>query len=451
MRKNRDALVRVVVSTGLGLALLVGASTGPAAAAPDEPGAPGPGRLVARATRAACGPSRPPCRVVAHARHRVGRGLVEDTFTLQVGTGRHDRIRLHHVARVGQQRAPERAVFLVHGDLGGFDPVFAPRRRPAARAGAADYLARRGVDVWGIDQRWVQVPRTVRSTDFMHGWGFATELSDLRVATTVVRSVRAATGARRPTMALVGWSRGGQLAYAYADRESQLPARARNVDALVPVDAAVMRYAAADEEFRRVSCASYRADRQALRAGEDAFDFSGLAALGTAALAEPGAPSGAGVTNRQLADLVGVAVNRVFNAFFHFVAPTRLDADGVPRGLQFTRERSWFRLLSRAAPRESIGTFRDGAAISCGTVKVPFGSHLSDVRLPVLSLTAAGGFGATGLHTLSLLGSTDVSTRIVRLRPAGQATRDFGHVDLWTSRRAPTLVWAPLLAWVRRH
>lgn len=383
-------------------------------------------------------------------RDRVGGGLIEDTFTLQVGAGPHDRFRLHHIARAGERRAAKRAVFLVHGDVWGFDAVFAHQRARGRSAGVAGFLANRGVDVWGIDQRWTLVSEAVQNTDFMHGWGFATEVSDLRVATTVARSVRTAAGARRPTMGMVGWSRGGQLAYAYAGAESQLPTRDRNVDALVPVDAA-MRYAPAEEVFRRGLCESYRSLRQAHNASEDAIDFTDLAAIGRDALVEPDAAAEPGLTNRQLADLVGSSVNGVFNASFHFVAPTTLDADGLPLGLRYTSDRVWFDLLSRAAPKESIGNFQDGAAINCGKIGVPFADHLSDIGVPVLYLAAAGGFGETGLHTLTLLESNDVTTLIVHLQPSGHEAFDFGHVDLWTARNAPALAWAPLLAWVRHH
>src|SRR4051794_31133358 len=126
----------------LGTALLLGGSiTSPTAAvvsaarvAPSASGATRGGgavpvgradvrRVVAAATSSACGRSRLPCRLVSMVRDRVGGGLIEDTFTLQVGAGPHDRFRLHHIARAGERRAAKRAVFLVHGDVWGFDAV----------------------------------------------------------------------------------------------------------------------------------------------------------------------------------------------------------------------------------------------------------------------------------------------------------------------------------------
>ena len=62
-----------------------------------------------------------------------------------------------------------------------------------------------------------------------------------------------------------------------------------------------------------------------------------------------------------------------------------------------------------------------------------------------------GRFGTTGSYSTTLVGSTDVTQLIVRLQPPRSEPIDFGHVDLWQAANADTLVWTPLLDWIRRH
>ena len=86
----------------------------------------------------------------------------------------------------------------------------------------------------------------------------------------------------------------------------------------------------------------------------------------------------------------------------------------------------------------------------CDEADVPFDDHLDDISVPVLYVGAGGGFGEFGVYTTTLLGSTDVTTRVVDLtrRPAPV---DFGHADLFLATDARTLVWRPILNWIRAH
>ena len=406
----------------------------------------------ARLARLACVRVGQPahCGLIRSSRKALGGGVAEYTFLLRVGPGDHDRIQVHRVVRESGAPKPGRAAFFVHGDVWGFDAVFAgalggPKRAP----NVARYLADHHVDVWGIDLRWVLVPAATTDTSFMHGWGFSTNLSDLRLATTFERIVRAASGANDKT-ALVGWSRGATLAYAYASRETQLPTAARNVDALVPADGLV-RYAP-DDPFRRGQCDAYLENKAAYDDGESAVSFADFTTIGRAALDDPDGPSPiiSGLTNHQAALQVGAGVNGFFNAGFHFIA-ARFDPSGVPTTLRYTPDPRWLGMLTRAASWESFGDFVDGGALFCGEVDVPFDDHLADVRLPVLYLAPAGGFGTTGLYSTTLLRSRDVTRVVVRLQPRGNEATDFAHVDMWYASRAPDLVWKPMLHWLRQH
>jgi len=407
--------------------------------------------------RQACrsGPSSRGCGLTDVTREVIAHGIAEYTMVVRVGPGEHDVIRVHRVVREATAWRPQpsaHAVFLVHGAVWGFDPVFAGDVGAARRApSVAAFLAGHGLDVWGIDLRWVMVPTQTADRSFMAPWGFSTDLADLRLATTIQRAVRSLTGSGSGKTALLGWSRGGMVAYAYASAETQLPARARNVSALVPADTTI-KYAPADNAFRRGNCAAYRRDRADLASGTAAVPFGFFRALGRAAKANPNGPSHliSGVTNLQAALLVGESTPGFFNPWFHFFAARNDDA-GLPTRLHYTPTPRYLGLLTRAAAWESLRQFVDTEALLCDRTDVSFDDHLAAVRIPVLYLAGAGGFGSTGVYSTTLVGSADVRTLIVRLQPRGQEKVDFGHVDLWEASNAPTRVWTPLMHWLRSH
>jgi len=69
--------------------------------------------------------------------------------------------------------------------------------------------------------------------------------------------------------------------------------------------------------------------------------------------------------------------------------------------------------------------------------------------VPILFVARAGGFGEAGLWQLGLLGSDDITTRIVSTN--GDPLLDFGHLDLFLTEAAEPLVWQPILAWIGEH
>ncbi len=83
----------------------------------------------------------------------------------------------------------------------------------------------------------------------------AQELDDLRAALALARATRAATGQGPGPLALVGFSHGAQLAYAYAAAEGARPPAQRHVDALAPLDF-YASFAPEDEPLRAQACAS---------------------------------------------------------------------------------------------------------------------------------------------------------------------------------------------------
>lgn len=103
------------------------------------------------------------------------------------------------------------------------------------------------------------------------------------------------------------------------------------------------------------------------------------------------------------------------------------------------------------APFEAVGLIQDSFTISCNAAPTAFGDHLSDIKVPVFYAAAGGGFGRGGLHTLTLLGSRDVSSQIVSFYPPEQAAFDFGQLDLFYAQDAENLVRSPIYEWLSRH
>lgn len=162
-----------------------------------------------------------------------------------------------------------------------------------------------------------------------------------------------------------------------------------------------------------------------------------------------------GYTNRQAGLLVGEATFLFLAGlepapFYHFTGGN-FDAQGRPSGLLYSNEQKLFAFEQAAAPFQPNRELADADAATCGQTNVPFDDHLAQIKVPILYLGAGGGFGEYGIYTTTLLGSTDVTTRIITLTPPSARIADFGHADLFLAPNAETLVWQPLLDWVRGH
>jgi pimeloyl-ACP methyl ester carboxylesterase len=392
-------------------------------------------------------------------RRDLGNSIAEYTFALRVGAGANDVIGLHRVVREEAPFRPartQRALLMTHGDIWGFDAAFLADPSHALPV----YLARNGVDVWGIDLRWIRVPATTTDFTFMKNWGIEQDARDLAVALTVARVTRLATGNGLSRMTLLGWSRGGVVGYAYLNGEAQLPPGLRNVKGFIPVDIYLKTN---DEGFRQSGCRRYAATKALIDAGTYQ-STNGTTVLTIASLATSN-PNGAspvfpGLTNRQAELLTGEATFVFFPPdqqpvpSYHFTggtfAPTPLPSGlPVPTGLVYSPEPTWLAVLRGASPFQPLRESLDSDAAICGTPDVHFDDHLAQITVPVLYVGAGGGFGEYGVYTTTLLGSTDVTTRIVDL--SADRLADFGHADIFIGTNAQSLVWQPILNWLRTH
>ncbi len=385
-------------------------------------------------------------------RRDLGDGLAEYSFELRVGVGEYDVIGLHRVVRERRPGVPVRGlpgVFMVHGDVWDFNAAFF-----SGSDAIVPFLARNGIDVWGIDLRWTRVPATETDFSFMEDWGIEANAHEVGLGLLAARTVRAITGSGAGRLFLLGWSRGGMIGYAYLNQETQWPWWLRQVRGFVPVDI-----------FFKTDDAGLAADacfrRDITQASFDAGVFNDATGqlvelIGTLAEQDPAgaSPVFPGVTNRQGSLLLGAATFSIFPGglppvpAYHFTGGT-FDATGLPSGLIYTAETDWTAFLKTGSPFEPTKLLLDSEKVICDLDEVSFDDHLSEINVPVLYVGAGGGFGEFGVFATTLLGSTDVTSFVVSLASPQDRLIDFGHGDLFLAMQAQDLVWQPILDWIQ--
>ncbi|MEA2563450.1 MAG: hypothetical protein QOH06_4954 [Acidobacteriota bacterium] len=401
---------------------------------------------------------RTACENIQPERRQLAGNIIEYSFRIPVGKGQYDFIGIH---RVVKERAPwrpvrtSRALMMAHGDIWGFRAAFLtpPNRNLPV------FLAGNGIDVWGIDFGWGLVPATATGFSFMKNWGIERDARDLGVALAVARGIRFATNDGAGKMFLLGWSRGGQIGYAYLDRESQLPARLQQVRGFIPVDI----YLKTDvEALRQAACARYLGALPSWQEGTyQSVNGVLIATIAQLAATDPqgASPILPGFTNRQASLAVGSMTFLFFPPdlgpvpLYHFTGGT-FDAEGKPNGLLYTEEPTLRELEMGSSPFQPARELLDADAATCdddSIAEVSFDDHLDDIEVPVFYVGAAGGFGTFGLYTTTLLGSADVTSLVIDRQPPANQLADFGHADLFLANNAQTLVWQPVLSWIQSH
>lgn len=402
--------------------------------------------------------AQPNLQTAQPERRVLSGNVVEYSFRVPVGPGAHDVIGVHRVVKETAPWVPahsSKGILLAHGDVWNFRSAFLTD--PAHSTPV--FLAQNGVDVWGIDFRWTLVPASTTDFSFMKNWGIQTDAKDLGVALGVARGIRFATGSGFGKMLLLGWSRGGQIGYAYLNGESQLPEPLRQVRGFIPVDI----YLKTDvEELRQGACTRYLGSLPAWQGGTFQNNVGSLVAtIWSLATADPNgaSPILPGFTNHQAALAVGSMTFIFFPPglgpvpLYHFTGGT-FDANSLPSGLLYTPESRLLALEQGSSPFQPARELLDADAASCddpNIADVPFDDHLDDIKVPVFYVGADGGFGSYGLHTTTLLGSTDVTSHVVDLQPAAAQLVEIGHADIFLANDAETLFWQPILSWIQGH
>jgi len=386
-------------------------------------------------------------------RERVVDDVYHHELVIALGDAPNARLRLHRVVREAAPWVPRPTAggaMLLHGDFSTFVTNFAPGLGDPASpvGGLAPYLAAQGLDVWGVDRRWTLAEA---DTSDLAGMTVAQELEDLRTALAVARATRAATGQGGDRLALVGFSHGAQLAYTYAAVEGARPASQRHVDALVPLDF-YASFAPADEALRAAFCDYAAAEYGMVADGgiDSPNDF--LIAVGQLARTAPGeaSPLFPGATNLgAMLTIVGQTyLFAPFAPFYHLAAPI-LDGDAAA-GLAESSPAAIAAWLEGAPPHQAMIEAADLDALLCGQAP-PVDAPLSNIRVPLLYVGAAGGVGSLGIDSTTRVSSAEVTTRIVHRFGPERRAEDFGHADLLFAGDAPALAWQPLAAWLLHH
>jgi len=398
-------------------------------------------------------------KVTAVERKQVAGDIHHYSFVLQVGNTPNARVRVHRIVR---EDAPFRArpsahsIMLLHGDFASFVTNFAPSLMSAAaqpdHALAID-LAQRGIDVWGLDRRWTTTPKDDADFSDYAAMGVEQAVSDTGRALRFARSVRGLTGAGQNRMILGGFSSGGQITYLYAAEETQMQPGQRQIQGIVPIDI-YAKVAPEDEASRQVACDNAAQSLDLVAQGvvdsDNSAFFQPVGELAASAPTDP-SPFYDGYTNRDV--MLGF-MTQTFMFYepkpqYHLVAGTF--ADGAPTGLRYAPEALINDWLANSPPHQSLLESAERDALWCGEGTLPLADHLADITVPVFYLGAAGGFGDHGLYSTTVVGSTDVTTHVVRRLAVEDEPEDYGHGDLLYADDAPTLAWEPLAQWLLAH
>jgi hypothetical protein len=372
------------------------------------------------------------------SREHVTADIYHYTLVLPVGDSPNAALRIHRVVRERAPfvpRATQGAAMLLHGDFSTFDTSFLPAMAP--------YLAGHGIDVWGVDRRWTLATDDISDLATM---GVAQEVADVRAAIAFARAARGSA----EKIALVGFSHGGQLAYAVAGVEGGLPASQRQVDAIVPLD---WYGDLEDPEMRALTCDFSAQEYQLVADGvtDAANDF--VIELGELARTAPDDPSptNPNITNRtRMLRFIGQTYRFAeFAPFYHLGAPI-LEGSAVV-GLRESPESEMIDWLAAATPHQSMLEAADFDALLCGSGPQPVDAPLANVRVPLFYIGAAGGIGSLGIHATTRVSSADVSTMVVQRFGPERRAEDFGHADLLFATDAPALVFQPLTTWLLHH
>ncbi len=399
------------------------------------------------------------CRIDRFERRNLAGGVVHERATLKVGLGPHANIGIHRVYKPRATRRSRRteSVMLVHGSNVGFEGTFLTgvdevlsgstslEARGSAQQALPIFLARSGVDVWGIDFRWVLVEADTEDLSFMAEWGQAFDAADLDLGLRVARLARFLTGDGWNKMDLLGYSRGGRTSYVYLNDESQRPRRRRQVDRLIHIDVA---FKSTLPGGNPEACERAEAVQAQIDGGDVALDNRILTILGELAIEAPDAPSPVmpGLTNLQVAIGFGTLPTSPGSSFHLFAG--RFE-EGAPVDLAFTRLRTGLDLLASVSAFQPRAGSRDALITLCNSDDDELDDHLEDVVVPVLYIGAAGGNQDFGLATFPFLGSEILESLIVSELPPGDEALDVGHADLLTMEQARERVWTPILDWIR--
>jgi len=315
---------------------------------------------------------------------------------------------------------------------------------------SAIFLAKKDIDVWGMDVGWALVPLEETDFDFMGEWGLAKDVAHAEAALTFARSVRVDTGQGNGKLHVLGFSYGGQVGYTLLGNETVQPRGLRNAKGMIVIDVGVKLE---DEADRAFYCAMAQIDQASLESHQYVNDIGSLFNL--AAYLATSAPDGMspiieGLTNWQTVLFIGASTELITGQFWHMVGGN-LDEYGIPSSLRFTDDQLFVAAVGNFPPYYPVRIDFDTEQMMCGEVDTPLDDGLAQIIVPILHVGAKGGFGPSAYASTTFTASRDVTTITVQRLPDSDEAMDFGHVDTVLARDAETWVWQPILDWIMAH
>lgn len=385
-------------------------------------------------------------------RLHVAADIYHYVWVMKMGPHPWDRVGIHRVIKERRHCRPIRTdknIFLQHGDCKDFEGMFLPGTRSPNMPndfGFAVFLAEQDVDVWGIDQAWTLVPEDASDFSFMMDWGLQKQVTDLRAAMQAAFFVRMLTGCGDNKLNLLGYSSGVWTGYALLNQESQYPIHRRVAGGFVAADGG---YKTNDDAMKQGFLVDYNLTKSMYDQGQYGY-WIPFATVGKLARTDPdgASPLFQGFTNFQAA--MFYAAGPIFGTItFHYFAG--IWENDFPVDLQYVTKDEYYDFMEAAVPWEATKFILDYEGIICDIGDLPFDDHLGEITVPILNLAMAGGLGELSKYTTTLLGSSDITNIIPSLHPPDEVLKDFAHIDMFLSRKAPTLVWRPALDWVNTH
>jgi len=291
------------------------------------------------------------------------------------------------------------------------------------------------------------VPNGLPDLSFMSNWGMDKHIADLNTAIETARVIRRMTGNGYRKMILSGYSAGALMSYAYLNQETQLPRGLRKINGFIPVDWGMYT--------DNPALLAYFYDEQDLTADWLAQGIYGYydtsVEWGFLARDYPDDPSPYNPDMTNLEFLLTVTATGTPEMPAHYWAGI-FNAEGTAIGMQYTEIDMlvdfWVTFVPVGQP---VRLVNDADHIMCPDPGGPWDDHVAEIDVPVLNVSAAGGFGPDFEYTLGFLGSNDVTNLLIALHGSDERLLDFAHIDLATAGNAQSLFWQPMLDWVIAH
>lgn len=382
------------------------------------------------------------CGLKSFIRSQLGPTISLYEAQFQVGPHYLDVIKIYRV--IGEKRpgVPEKtdaALLFVHGSGGKF-------KTSMIVPGMAKWLAATGIDVWGIDLCHANVPEDTTDFSVMAGWDYPILIGDIRLATRFARYCRLLTAHGPGRINLGGWSLGASLVIAVANTEAIARPGDRDVKGIVSFDT-IYKLNPTNTTAISAACQLEASHRQAIAQGIYQIDRRTQPRAGQLALSDPGglSPFRVGYTNREFALFSGCQKS-LLPFPLHLLGCT-YDSSGKPRDTAFTRTEVAFEMLASGNNFNTRPGSATYFAIPCRS-DTPYDDHLSDIRIPLLNIGIAGGFGRDVFETNEYLPNSRVTTLWIQNLPDSSAGDDLGHMEAFSATDMQWRIWEPRRHWL---